>query len=61
MDALIGVDGYVKDINVRGGADPDLASAAVLAVREWRYSQTILNCTPVDVSMKITTKFALQQ
>lgn len=61
MDAVIGTDGYVKNIEVREGADSDLAYAAVTAVREWRFSQTILNCTPVEVDMKITTNFRHQR
>jgi TonB family protein len=57
LDATIGLDGYLKNIEVREGANPELASAAVTAVREWQYTQTILNCTPVEVSMKVTTRF----
>ena len=31
----------------RREAHPDFASAAVVAVREWEYTQTLLNCQPV--------------
>jgi TonB family protein len=57
LDTTIGVDGFVKNIEVRDGANPDLADAAVTAVREWRYTQTILNCTPIEVQMTVTAHF----
>ena len=57
LDTTIGLDGFVKNINVREGADPDLADAAVTAVREWQFTQTLLNCTPVEASMTVTTRF----
>jgi TonB family protein len=61
LDTTIGVDGFVKNINVREGADPDLADAAVTAVREWQFTQTLLNCTPVEASMTVTTRFKHRQ
>ena len=61
LDTTIGLDGFVKNINVREGADPDLADAAVTAVREWQFTQTLLNCTPVEVSMTVKTRFKHRQ
>lgn len=57
LQARIALDGYLTDISVLREAHPDLANAAVAAVREWHYSQTMLNCTPVEVSMTITANF----
>ena len=57
MEALIGVDGHVADVRVIGDAQPDLAHSAVAAVREWRYTETMLNCTPVEVTMAVTVNF----
>ena len=57
MNATIGVDGYVTDVQVVGSPQADLANAAMAAVRDWRYSQTLLNCTPVEVQMRVTTTF----
>jgi len=37
------------------------ADAAVTAVREWRYTQTLLNCTPIEVQMTVTTRFRAQK
>ena len=36
LKARIALDGYLTDISVEGEAHPDLASAAVAAVREWQ-------------------------
>jgi TonB family protein len=57
MNATIGVDGYVTDVQVVGSPQADLANAAVAAVRDWRYSQTLLNCMPVEVQMRVTITF----
>ena len=56
--ARIGVDGYVADVNIVGDAQPDLALSAMAAVREWRYTETLLNCVPVEVTMYVTVNFA---
>ena len=57
MQARIALDGFLTDISVVGDAHPDLANAAVAAVREWHYSETLLNCAPVEVGMTITANF----
>jgi hypothetical protein len=57
MEARIGVDGYVADVRIVGDAQPDLAQSAVAAVREWRYTETLLNCAPVEVTMNVTVNF----
>ena len=57
MQARIALDGFLTDISVVGEAHPDLANAAVAAVREWHYSETLLNCAPVEVGMTITANF----
>jgi beta-lactamase regulating signal transducer with metallopeptidase domain len=57
MEARIGTDGYIADIRIVGDAQQDLAQSAVAAVREWRYTETLLNCTPVEVMMNVTVNF----
>ena len=57
MEGRIALDGFVTDIRIIGDAHPDLASAAVAAIREWRFTQTLLNCEPSDVLMTITVNF----
>ena len=38
---------------------PDFAIAAVDAVRQWRFSPTLLNGKPVEVVMTVTVEFKL--
>jgi TonB family protein len=60
LDAVIGTDGTVTDLSVVSGADPELDAAAMEAVRQWEFSTTFLNCTPVDVHMKVHVAFVVQ-
>jgi protein TonB len=60
MDATIGTDGTVRDVRVLHSPDPDLERAAVDAVRQWEFSTTMLNCTPVDVQMRVSATFVVQ-
>jgi TonB family protein len=60
MNATIGTDGTVREVRVLESPDPDLERAAVEAVRQWEFSATMLNCTPVDVQMRVTATFVVQ-
>jgi TonB family protein len=60
LDAVIGTDGTITDLSVVSGADPELDAAAMEAVRQWEFSTTFLNCTPVDVHMKVHVAFVAQ-
>ena len=60
MDATIGTDGTVREVRVLESPDPDLERAAVEAVRQWEFSTTMLNCTPVDVQMRVTATFVAE-
>lgn len=60
MEARIGTDGYVADIRLVGDANAELAQSAMAAVRDWRFTETLLNCTPVEVTMMVTTTFRRQ-
>jgi TonB family protein len=59
MDAVIGTDGLVREVNNVKGPHPDLEVAAANAVRQWQFSATLLNCEPIDVDMKVTTSFTI--
>lgn len=59
MRGRIAVDGYISDISILKEAHPELAQAAVEAVRGWRYTETLLNCQPVEPGITITTNFSL--
>jgi TonB family protein len=60
MEALIGTDGTVRDVRVISSPHPDLDRAAADAVRQWEFTPTILNCTPVDVRMNVTANFVVR-
>ena len=60
LEAVIGTDGRTQDVQVVKSPDPDLANAAVEAVRQWQFSATLLNCTPIDVRMQVTVNFSIQ-
>ena len=57
LEALIGEDGTIRDVRTVSSTHPDFELAAVDAVRQWEFSQTLLNCVPVEVSMKVTVNF----
>jgi TonB family protein len=56
LEALIGTDGTVRDVQIVSG-DPALGAAAAEAVRQWEFSPTYLNCTAVEVKMGVTANF----
>jgi TonB family protein len=60
MEALIGTDGTVSDVQVLRSPQPDLENAAVQAVRQWQYSPTLLDCTPIEVRMTVVANFVAQ-
>ena len=60
LDARIGTDGAVREVQVVNAPDPDLGVEAVEAVRAWEFSQTLLNCEPIEVRMKVTANFVIQ-
>ena len=61
LDGRIGLDGFIKDIQVREPADPEFANALATAVREWEFDSTLLNCVPVEVSVTVTCRFLHDQ
>ena len=61
MEAMIGTDGTVREVKDVKGPHPDLEAAAADAVRQWVFSQTLLNCEPIEVRMKVTTNFKSEQ
>jgi TonB family protein len=60
LDALIGADGQVADVQAVKSPDPNLENAAMEAVRQWVFSSTLLNCTPTEVRMRVIVNFAIQ-
>ena len=58
FQALIGIDGAVKNLQVITG-HPLLVAAATEAVQQWTYQQTLLNGQPVEVLTRIDVNFTL--
>lgn len=60
IQAVIALDGGIKNLAVVSGP-PLLVSAAMNAVKQWRYQPTLLNGEPVEVSTEIEVNFTLSQ
>lgn len=58
LRATIGPDGLVRSVEVLGGPAP-LVPAATQAVRQWRYSPTLLNGVPSGTTKDINIVFSL--
>ena len=62
LSAIIGKDGDLLSVTVVNKlVDPDLAAAALNAVKQWHYEPTLLNGVPVEVITTITMNFELQE
>jgi TonB family protein len=57
LEGRIGTDGYFQELKVASPTQPEFDAAAVEAVRQWRFSQTRLNCVPIDVPMTVHVSF----
>lgn len=61
VEAIVGVDGAVHSVRVLGAhVHPDFAIAASDAVRQWRFSPTLLNGEPIEVVMVVSIDFSLE-
>jgi TonB family protein len=61
VEAIIGTDGSVSSVRVHStDAHPDFAVAAVDAVRQWRFTPTLLNGVAIEVVMTVTVQFELE-
>jgi periplasmic protein TonB len=58
LKAVISKEGTIENLQVLMG-HPMLATAAVAAVRQWRYRPYVLNGEPVEVETEITVNFIL--
>lgn len=57
IDARIGLDGFIKDPQVREPANRELANALLAAISQWQYDSTLLNCVPMEVPITVTGRF----
>jgi protein TonB len=60
LEALIAEDGTVREVRSLRPA-PLFEEAAITAVRQWRFSPTLLNGEPVPLVMTVTVSFTLQK
>ena len=61
IEAVIATDGVVTSARIlTAQVHPDFAAAALAAVRQWRFSPTLLNGKPVEVRMSVSIAFALE-
>jgi TonB family protein len=58
LHAIIGTDGTVQSLEVISG-HPLLLQAAMNAVKQWRYQQSLLNGTPIEIDTTIDVIFSL--
>ncbi len=58
LQAIISKQGSIENLKVLSG-HPMLVSAAIDAVRQWRYQPYILNNEPVEVETQVTVNFSL--
>ena len=57
LNAVIATDGTIKDVQVVPPAHPAFAAAAIEGVRGWEFDETLLNCAPTEVSMRVSVTF----
>lgn len=61
LEVTIAKDGGIGNVHVlTTNVHPDLAVAAVDAVRQWKFEPTLLNGAPVEVMVTITVTFRLK-
>jgi protein TonB len=58
LQAVIGKSGAIEHLTLKQG-NPMLASAAIEAVKQWKYKPYYLNGEPVEVETLITLNFTL--
>jgi TonB family protein len=58
LEILLGKDGRIRNISAVSG-NRQLVTAAVEAVRQWRYSPTLLDGNPIEATKRVTVVFKL--
>jgi TonB family protein len=57
LHGRIGIDGTVTTLEAVEPVNPDLAAAAIEAVRQWQFTPTLLNCVPIEIAFRATVNF----
>jgi protein TonB len=58
MDVAVDTEGNVADVRVLRSV-PMLDNAAIDAVRQWKYTPTLVNGIPTPIQMTVTVSFAV--
>jgi protein TonB len=58
LKALVDKDGNVANLQLMSG-HPALASAAIEAVKQWKYRPYLLDGTPIEVETTVIVNFTL--
>ena len=61
LRAIIGEDGHIRKLQAKQVPSPDLAIAAMQAVRQWVYSPYLLNGKPKEVDTTVTVNFSFSR
>jgi len=61
LEGRVGTDGFLKDLRVLAPADAEFADAALAAVRQWQFTPTRLDGVPMEVRMRMTVNFFMDQ
>ena len=61
LRAVIGTSGQILSLSPFSDPEPALTKAAMDAVRQWKYTPTLLNGEPVEVETTITVGFRLDE
>jgi TonB family protein len=61
LNATVGADGKMASVIVASSPSVDMSEAAVVAVRQWEYTPTLLNCRPIEVPMSVLVAFRPRQ
>jgi protein TonB len=59
LQAFVSADGGIRDLRVLSGP-PILVSAAMEAVRQWRFKPYLQNGQPVETQAKISVNFTIK-
>jgi TonB family protein len=61
LQARIGVDGRVKEVEVVAPVHAELEDEAIAAASQWEFTPTWLNCEAVEVRMFVTVSFKIDR
>jgi TonB family protein len=61
IKGLVRTDGSVGDMQPAADANPDLANAAMQAIRLWEFSPARLNGVPMEVQIEVTVTFVAEK